>query len=91
MLFNSTISTPGTKFLIIDINNFYLNTPLERYEYMAVMLASLPQEVIYKYSLDDLSVDGKVYIEIQKDMYGLTQSGILANDLLQRRLAQDGY
>jgi hypothetical protein len=26
MLFNSTISTPGSKFLVIDIKNFYLNT-----------------------------------------------------------------
>jgi hypothetical protein len=28
MLFNSTISTPGAKFLVLDINNFYLNTLL---------------------------------------------------------------
>jgi hypothetical protein len=37
VLFNSTISTPGAKFLVIDIKNFYLNTPLERYEYMVIM------------------------------------------------------
>jgi hypothetical protein len=27
ILFNSTISTPGTNVLVIDIKNFYLNTP----------------------------------------------------------------
>jgi hypothetical protein len=27
MLFNSTISTPGARFLVIDIKNFYLNIP----------------------------------------------------------------
>jgi hypothetical protein len=32
MIFNSTISKPGAKFLVIEIKNFYLNTPLERYE-----------------------------------------------------------
>jgi hypothetical protein len=46
MLFNSTISTPRARFLVIYIKHFYLNTPLERYEYMVVMMASLPQEVI---------------------------------------------
>jgi hypothetical protein len=91
MLFNSTISTPGAKFLVIDIKNFYLNTPLARYEYMVIMMASLPQEVIDEYSLDDLAVDGKVYIEIQKGMYGLPQAGILAHELFQRHLSQDGY
>jgi hypothetical protein len=91
MLFNSTISTPGARFLVIDIKNFYLNTPLECYEYIVVMMASLPQEVIDEYGLNDLAVDGKVYIKIQKGMYDLPQASILANELLQRRLAQDGY
>jgi hypothetical protein len=56
---------------------------------MVVIMASLPQEVIGEYELDNLAVDGKVYIEIQKGMYGLQQAGILASELLQRRLAQD--
>jgi hypothetical protein len=28
LLINSTISTPGTKFLGINLANFYLNTPM---------------------------------------------------------------
>jgi hypothetical protein len=91
ILINSVISTPNAKFLVIDINNFYLNTPLGRFEYMVINLASLPQETIEKYDLNELAQDGKVYIEIQKGMYGLPQAGILANELLQRNLAQDGY
>jgi hypothetical protein len=87
MIFSSIISTPGAKFLVIDIN-FYLNTPLERYEYMVVMMASLLQEVINEYGLDNLAVDTKVYIEIQKGMYHLPQAGILANE---RHLAQYRY
>jgi hypothetical protein len=31
ILINSVISTLGAKFLVIDINNFYLNTPLGRF------------------------------------------------------------
>jgi hypothetical protein len=91
ILINSVISTPNAKFLVIDIKNFYLNTPLGRFEYMVINLASLPQETIEKYDLNELAQDGKVYIKIQKGMYGLPQAGILANELLQRNLAQDGY
>jgi hypothetical protein len=91
ILINSVISTLRAKFLVIDINNFYLNTPLGLFEYMVINLASLPQETIDKYDLIKLSQDGKVYIEIQKGMYRLPQAGILANELLQRNLAKDGY
>jgi hypothetical protein len=91
ILINSVISTLGAKFFVIDINNFYLNTPVGRFEYMVINLSSLPQETIDKYNLIELAQDGKVYIEIQKGMYGLPQAGILANELLQRNLAKDGY
>jgi hypothetical protein len=58
---------------------------------MVINLASLPQETIEKYDLNELAQDGKVYIEIQKGMYSLPQAGILTNELLQRSLAKDGY
>jgi hypothetical protein len=58
---------------------------------MVINLVSLPQETIEMYDLNELAQGGKVYIEIQKGMYGLPQSGILANELLQRNLANDGY
>jgi hypothetical protein len=38
ILINSVISTLGAKFLVIDIKNFYLNTPLGRFEYMVINL-----------------------------------------------------
>jgi hypothetical protein len=91
ILINSVISTLGAKFLVIDINNFYLNTPLGRFKYMVINFSSLPQEMIDKYDFIRLAQDGKVYIEIQKGMYGLPQAGILANELLQSNLAKDGY
>jgi hypothetical protein len=81
----------GAKFLVIDIKNLYLNTPLGRFEYMIINLSSIPQETIDNYYLIELAQDGKVYIDIQKGMYGLPQAGILANELLQRNLAKDGY
>jgi hypothetical protein len=61
ILINRVISTLGAKFLVIDMN-FYLNTPLGRFEYMVINLSSLPQETIEKYDLIELAQDGKVYI-----------------------------
>jgi hypothetical protein len=58
---------------------------------MVINLASLPQQTIEKYGLKELARDGKVYIEIQKGMYGLPEAGILANELFQRNIAYDGY
>jgi hypothetical protein len=87
-LINSVISTSGAKLLVIDINN---PPPFGRFGYMVINLSSLPQAIINKYDLIELSQDGKVYIEIQKGMYGLPKAGILANKLLQRSLAKVGY
>jgi hypothetical protein len=56
-----------------------------------INLALLPQETIGTYDLSEPAQDGKVYIKIQKGMYGLPQAGFLANELLQRNLTQDGY
>jgi hypothetical protein len=58
---------------------------------MVINLLSLPQETIDKYDLIKIAQDRKIYIEIQKGMYGLPQAGILTNKLLQRNLAKDGY
>jgi hypothetical protein len=44
-----------------------------------------------QYNLLLLVSDGDVYIEVQKGMYGLPQSVILANQLLARHLAIHGY
>ena len=42
-LLNSTISTPGLRFMTTDIINFYLNTKLYLYEYMRLALELLPE------------------------------------------------
>ena len=92
IIFNSVISTKGAKFMTADISNFYLNTPLPRSEYVKLSLTVIPQEVIDEYSLQDKATkDGHVYIKINKGMYGLPQAGILAQDLLAKRLEEHGY
>ncbi len=64
LLFNPTISTPGASFYGIDLANFYLNTPMEGYEYMHLWLDILPQEIIDKYDLIKIvDADGWVYVK----------------------------
>ena len=70
-LLNSTISTPSARFMILDIKNFYYGTAMDRYDYMKLALACIPDEIIYQYSLYTLSSDGWVYLETRKGMPGL--------------------
>jgi hypothetical protein len=91
ILINSTLSTKDAAMMMMDIKNYYLGTPLPRFEYMKMLLSRFPEEIIQKYNLNALAVDGWVYIEIRKVMYGLKQAGLLTNQLLQTRLAPFGY
>jgi hypothetical protein len=74
-----------------DVKKIFLNTPLDRPEYMRLALSIIPQEIIDKYKLGDKAKNGYVYIRIDKGMYGLPQAGRLANYLLVKRLAPHGY
>ncbi len=92
LLINWTISMPGVVFLVIDMANFYLNTPLANYEYICLRLDIIPEETILAYNLRNIvDPDGWVYIKIRKGIYGLPQAGILANKLLEHRLSTRGY
>jgi hypothetical protein len=90
-LINSTLSTQDAAMMMMDIKNYYMGTPLHRYEYTRMLLSRFPEEIVTTYNLTALAVDGWVYIEIRKGMYGLKQAGLLANQLLQKRLAPFGY
>jgi hypothetical protein len=77
--------------MMMDIKNYYLRTPLPRFEYMKMLLSRFPEEIIQKYNLNALALDGWVCIKIQKGVYGFKQAVLLANKLLQTRLAPFGY
>jgi hypothetical protein len=91
ILINSTLSTEDAAMTMMDIKNYYLGTPMPRFEYMKMLLSHFPEEIIQKYNLNALAVNSWVYIKIRKGMYGLKQAGLLTNQLLQTRLAPFGY
>jgi hypothetical protein len=64
---------------MLDVKDFYLNTPMKQYEYMCIKITDIPDKVIEHYKLHEIvTVDGYIYCEIQKGMYGLPQAGIIA-------------
>ena len=91
LLFNSVVSTIGAKFMTMDISNFYLMTPLKRPECVRISLRDIPDEIIKEYKLNDIATNGAVHIMIMRGMYGLPQAGLLANELLEKRLNKAGY
>jgi hypothetical protein len=65
ILINSTLSTEDAAMMMMEIKNYYVGTPLPRYEYMSMLLSRFPEEIVSKYNLKALAVDGWVYIEIR--------------------------
>jgi hypothetical protein len=70
-LWDSTLSTPGARYMCMDVKNFYVNTPMARPEYMRIHISLILQEIVNQYKLLDLVHNGYVYIRITKGMYGL--------------------
>lgn len=93
LLLNSTISdaTQGARFVSSDLKDFFLASRMARPEYMKIALRHIPQDIIDRYNLEALAVDGYVYVKIKRGMYGLKQAAILAYQQLVSFLAPAGY
>jgi hypothetical protein len=74
VLLNSIISTENAQCVILEVKDFYLNTPMKRFEYMRLKLNNIPEEIIIKYKLHEIATkDGYVYCK--KRNVWLTSSG----------------
>ena len=92
LLLNSVISTPNSKFMTLDLKDFYLMTPMTRYEYFRMKIELFPQDIIDEYDLTNkVDHNGNVHCEVRRGMYGLPQAGIIAQELLEERLQAAGY
>ena len=91
LIFNSVLSKINVKFMRADIANFYLNNPMNRYEYMKLPLDIVPEEIIQQYNLINLAHKGFVYMDIQEGVYGLPQAGKISNGKLKLHLSKFGY
>jgi hypothetical protein len=91
VFFNSIISTPNARFMTANLKDFYLETPMDEYEYMRIPVAIIPEAIMSKYNLVPLVHHDHVYVEIRKGMYGLPQAGRIASNRLTAFLAPHGY
>jgi hypothetical protein len=56
---------------------------------MQLKLSNMPKDVIAHYHLLDITTpDGYVYCKIYQGMYRLLQAGIIAQELLEKRLKE---
>ncbi len=59
---------------------------------MQLKLSDMLEDVIAYYKLLNIATpDGYVHCEIRQGMYGLPQAGIIAQELLAKRLKEHGY
>ena len=64
-MLSSVISTRGAKCVMLDIKDFYLNTPMKRYEYMPIKITNIPEKIIKEYKMHEIvTEDSYVYWEI---------------------------
>jgi hypothetical protein len=84
LLINSLISTPGARYFTMDIKNFYLCTPMTRYEYIQLKLSNILEDVIAHYHLCDIAtLDGYIY-KIAKACMGSHKRGSLCRNYWQK-------
>ena len=92
LFINNTLSTPGARFIDVDLSDFYLMSTMKEKEYAYIPITSIPPDIIEYYNLHEIVDDrGRVLVEIVKGMYGLPQAGRIAYDQLVKHLATAGY
>ena len=72
------------------IQNFYVSTTLDKYEYLCIRIYYFPPEFINNVFFFKIR-NGWLYIEIRKDVYKIPQYGKLFNKILTLRLNKWGY
>ena len=77
--------------MTVDIKNYYLNTSMNRAEFIFINMADIPDKIVAQYQLHNFVQDGKIYFKVTKGMYVLPQVGKLTNDRLQAHLKKCGY
>jgi hypothetical protein len=90
ILLNAMISD-NAAFSTIDIEDFYLGTPLPHPEYIRIPTKFIPEKVIAFYKLQPFIHNGALFCMVLKTHYGLPQAGALSQQRLFKHLEQNGY
>ena len=87
---NSVLSTPDGKYLIVDVKSFYLKNPMNKDKYSKIALKLIPQEIINEYHLINKQIYEYIYVRVKKGMCGLVKTGIRAHEALKEHLKPYG-
>ena len=76
--------------MMMVIKIFHLNTLLNWCEYLCLKMADILPDVVEQYKLATKATEYVwIHVEIRKGMYGLSQAGLLAQELLEQCLANN--
>ena len=83
ILWSIIISTINSKHMYVYIKKIYLCALLYQYEYMRIPLSVFLEHIVQQYNLQHKAKKGYVYFDNRLSIYGLPQSGALANKCLK--------
>ena len=90
ILLNSVLAD-NVHWFTVDFTDYYLGTPLLRPEYLRISSKFLSTASITTHQLGPYLKNGSVLFEVTEGIYGLPQSGLLAQQRLIEHLAHHGY
>jgi hypothetical protein len=90
LLLNAMISD-NAAFSTLDLEDFYLGTPLPHPEYIRIPVKFIPKPVLTFYQLETFLHKGALYCSVLKTHYGLPQAGALSQKRLFDHLETHGY
>ena len=90
ILINAMISD-NAAFSTVDLEDFYLGTPLPHPEYVRIPVKFIPKPVLEFYLLQPFLYKGALFCVVLKTHYGLPQAGALSQQRLFDHLQRHGY
>jgi hypothetical protein len=90
ILINAMISD-NAAFSTVDLEDFYLGTPLPHAEYIRIPVTFIPKKVMTFYNLKPFIYKGALFCIVLKTHYGLPQAGALSQARLFKHLEANGY
>lgn len=89
--FNTVVSDATLDYCTLDLRDMYLQSTLERPEYMFMPLAMIPMDLRKELGMTHLTESTRILWEVNKALYGMPQAGRLAQQDLVRILKTGGY
>ena len=88
---NITISDVTSRYICMDVKDFFWNNQMDRDEHIMIHISMIPQRFVENNNLAEKAHNVYIYERVTKGMYGLPQAGRIAHDALAKHLKPYGY